>query len=106
MEPIEVPSGDEHATIDWWLQARDAATAIVNAPKMREFINPATSASAHRPSGSELGHRAGDQERDVWGNTTVWINDHCYVVSEAPLLGTPDVFAKMATTHTVCVDKH
>jgi hypothetical protein len=104
MEPIQVPSEEDHGITDWSTQGQEAAAAILNAPKKREFVNPATVAPAQRPSGSQLKHRAGDQERDAWGNKAVWVNDHCYVVSEAPPLGTPDVFARMAPTRTVCVD--
>ena len=102
MEAIQIPPEDASRTTDWALEARQAAAATLNRPKPREFVNPA---SALPPPSHSSGpaHRAGDQERDPFGNVTVWVNDHCYVRSEAPPLGTPDVFARMATTTTTCI---
>lgn len=81
---------DVSPSIDWALQAQEVADATVNLPARREFVTA--------PHSSGPAHPARVQYRDEFGNATVWLNDHCYVYSEAPLLGAPGGFARMAST--------
>ena len=64
------------------------------------FPDVDSSMESHPP---EAIHRAGESYRDANGDNVAWVTDNCYVISAAPPLGTPDVFARMTPTRTVCI---
>jgi hypothetical protein len=104
IEFVPAPAAEADRTVDWTMEAQRAITDISSVPKSREFgSHPrADSQQAHQPP--PAAHQAGEEYRDPYGDTVVWVNDRCYVVSESPALGTADVFARSRPTHTVCVD--
>ena len=104
IEPILVPSEDTRETIDWAMEAHRAATATQDAPKTREFGSYPKAGSSGELQHREPTHRAGESDRDINGDKVFWVSDNCFVVSEAPPLGTPDVFARMAPTRTACIE--
>ena len=97
---ISFPIGADTA-IDWVAEARRAAAAVTGPRKVREFgRNPADSGQA--PLRSSPAHEAGEQYRTEDGAWIVWVSDHCYIVSELPPLGLPQVLARSIPTRTVC----
>lgn len=97
---ISFPIGADTA-IDWVAEARRAAAAVTGARKVREFgRNPADSGQA--PLRSSPAHEAGEQYRTEDGAWIVWVSDHCYIVSELPPLGLPQVLARSIPTRTLC----
>ena len=97
---ISFPIGADTA-IDWAAEARRAAAAVTGARKVREFgRNPADSGQA--PLRSSPAHEAGEQYRTADGGWIVWVSDRCYIVSEVPPLGLPQVLARSIPTRTVC----
>jgi hypothetical protein len=101
-ESVPMPSADTSRAIDWTMEAQRTAAAITNVPKARELDPETDFRREQRPTPT---HQAGDGYRDPYGNTVVWVNDRCYVVSESPALGTPDVFLRSRPTRTACVDQ-
>jgi hypothetical protein len=96
---ISFPLGADMA-IDWVAEARRAAAAVTGARKVREFgRNPADSGPAPLRSPA---HQAGEQYRTEDGAWIVWVSDRCYIVSEVPPLGLPQVLARSIPTRTVC----
>lgn len=94
------PIGADTA-IDWVAEARRAAAAVTDARKVREFgRNPAESGQA--PLRSSPAHEAGEQYRTEDGAGIVWVSERCYIVSEVPPLGLPQVLARSIPTRTVC----
>lgn len=94
------PIGADTA-IDWVAEARRAAAAVTGPRKVREFgRNPADSGQA--PLRSSPAHEAGEQYRTEDGAWIVWVSDHCYIVSELPPLGLPQVLARSNPSRTVC----
>jgi hypothetical protein len=99
---ISFPLGADTA-IDWVAEARRAAAAaaVTGARRVREFgRNPAD--SGHAPLRSLPAHEAGEQYRTEDGAWIVWVSDRCYIVSEVPPLGLPQVLARSIPTRTVC----
>jgi hypothetical protein len=97
---ISFPLGADTA-IDWVAEARRAAAAVTGASKVREFgRNPAD--SGHAPLRSSPAHQTGEQYRTEDGAWIVWVSDRCYIVSEVPPLGLPQVLARSIPTRTVC----
>ena len=97
---ISFPIGADTA-IDWVAEARRAAAAVTGPRKVREFgRNPADSGRA--PLRSSPAHEAGEQYRTEDGAWIVWVSDHCYIVSELPPLGLPQVLARSIPARTVC----
>ncbi|MBS0580151.1 MAG: hypothetical protein JSR36_12930 [Proteobacteria bacterium] len=89
------------APIDWDAAARRAAAAAAVTARPLDH-NPAV-AAAPRPSGPAVAvHQAGEQYREPDGSTQVWVSDRCYLITPAPLPGTPDVIARAVPTRTVC----
>lgn len=102
---VHIPTEEEGSAIDWTLEAQRSATAVSNAPRFREFGHiPATDPSEGTRHPQVTRH-AGEAYRDSDGNHVAWVNDDCYVISDLPPLGTPDVFSRMKPTRTVCVDR-
>jgi len=97
---ISFPIGADTA-IDWVAEARRAAAAVTGARNVREFgRNPAD--SGQTPLRSSPAHQAGEQYRTEDGAWIVWVSDRCYLVSEVPPLGLPQVLARSIPTRTVC----
>jgi hypothetical protein len=97
---ISFPIGADRA-IDWVAEARRAAAGVTSARKVKEFgRNPAESGQA--PLRSSPAHEAGEQYRTDDGAWIVWVSDRCYIVSEVPPLGLPQVLARSIPTRTVC----
>ena len=103
-ESVPIPPTDAGRAIDWTAEAERAAAALSNAPKPREFGSFPRADSQEKPVHPTPAHHAGEQYRDPYGNTVVWVSDRCYVVSERAALGMPGVLAQSRPTHTVCVD--
>ena len=97
---IGFPLGADTA-IDWAAEARRAAAVVTGARKVREFgRNPADSGQA--PQRSSPAHEAGEQYRTEDAAWIVWVSDRCYIVSEVPPLGLPQVLARSIPARTVC----
>ncbi len=97
---IGFPLGADTA-IDWAAEARRAAAVVTGARKVREFgRNPADSGQA--PQRSSPAHEAGEQYRTEDGAWIVWVSDRCYIVSEVPPLGLPQVLARSIPARRVC----
>jgi hypothetical protein len=104
VELVPIPPEDPGGIVDWAEEARTEGANLRDVPKTREFgVLPRAQFDGPTPSASI--HRAGESFRDAEGNKTVWVTDSCYIVSEAPPLGTPDALARMQPTHTECVDR-
>jgi hypothetical protein len=104
IESLPVPAPETGGAVDWTMEAQRAVTAISSGPKTREFGSHPRADSQQEQQYPPAAHQAGEEYRDPYGDTVVWVNDRCYVVSESPALGTPDVLARSQPTHTVCVD--
>ena len=100
--PITVPAADTRTAIDWMTEAHTSAVAVSVPSKVRSLGQFPEVGSSEAPSPAQIVHHAGESYRDSDGNHVAWVNDDCYVVSELPPLGTPDVLARMIPTHTVC----
>jgi hypothetical protein len=98
---IQLPD-DTHTSIDWLAEARRAAGIATAAPRTRPFGEMPKAPSWLGPSRSSPTHRAGEQYRLETGESVVWLSDRCYIVSEPPPLGMPDVLARSLGTRTVC----
>ena len=101
--PITVP--DASTAIDWMTEAHTSAVAVSVPSKVRSLGQLPEVGSSEKPPPAQIVHHAGESYRDSDGNHVAWVNDNCYVVSELPPLGTPDVLARMIPTHTVCRDQ-
>jgi hypothetical protein len=100
--PPSVPPNKSGNAIDWDFEKQQVAKSMVQPPTNRIF-------GAHPRSGVEEPHRnqpahtAGESYRDMYGDTVVWINESCFIVSEAPQLGTPETFKRVQPTRVSCV---
>ena len=104
VESVPILSEDSGGIVDWAEEARTEGANLRDGPKTSEFgVFPRAQFDGPAPSGPI--HRAGESLRDAEGNKTVWVTDSCYIVSEAPPLGTPDVLARTQPTHMACVDR-
>jgi len=98
---IDFPIGAD-TSIDWLAEAGRAAEAATAAPHTRSFGEIPKAPSWLGSSHSGPTHSAGEQYRFEDGEWIVWVSDRCFIVSEPPPLGMPDVFARSLGTHTVC----
>jgi hypothetical protein len=104
VDSVPIQPEDSSGIVDWAEAARTEGTNLHDALKTREFgVFPRAQFDGPTPSGPI--HHAGESSRDAEGNKTVWMTDSCYIVSEAPPLGTPDVLARTQPTHMACVDR-
>jgi hypothetical protein len=100
-DSVESPSNTPWRGIDWAAEAQREGTAITQTPpKATEF--------GQLPHGDDEGkalrpppaHYAGQQYRDEFGESIVWVSNRCYIVSEnAPF----DVPRGSNLTRTICV---
>lgn len=89
--------------IDWHAEAQGMGTRAIGLRRPRPLGgNPATEAAQAPSSPATAVHHAGEQFRNADGTAIVFVNDHCFVASAPPLLGTPDVLARAVPTRTVC----
>jgi hypothetical protein len=100
--PIAPPATDTSAAVDWMAEAHQSAIAISEPSRVRDLGHFPETVSSEAPRPPQVVHHAGESYRDSDGNHVAWVNDNCYIISEQPPLGTPDVFARMAPTRTVC----
>jgi hypothetical protein len=99
--PVTSPSGP---AIDWDAQARRSVARILEPSKRFSFGFPAPGDSAIK-LGSDPPpplHYAGESDRMEGGEQIYWINDHCYIESEPPLLFLPEVLQNARLSTTVC----
>jgi hypothetical protein len=74
--------------VDWEEEARQAAEVVVDDNNIPAAADKPGSASASPSWFAPPLHHAGDQFRSDTGEWVVWINDHCYQVSEwGPIAG-------------------
>jgi hypothetical protein len=97
MAPEATPA---RTSIDWMsaLQRTAADMASQGGSGDAAFSTPPPSSSlwvTHH-------HAYGEQYQLQTGETVVWVSDHCFVMSEPQLAGTPNAFAHAALTHTQC----
>ena len=92
----------EDTVIDWAAQARRAAVGVTGPHTFREFGRTPGAGSGQGPRRSAPAHEAGEQYRDEFGEWIVWVSDRCYLVSDTPALGLPQVLARSIPSRTVC----
>lgn len=106
LAPMPTPDmplpGAARASIDWLAEAGRAAEAATAAPHTRSFGKIPEAPSWLEPSRHAPAHQAGDQYRLEAGEAIVWVSDRCYLISEPPPLGAPDVFARSLGTRMGC----
>lgn len=101
LPPMTAPEGQ--GSIDWHAEAQDMASRAIGSRRPRAMGSNPASEAAQAPSGPATAvHHAGEQFRDTDGTAIVFVNDHCFVASAPPPLGTPDVLARAMPTRTVC----
>jgi len=88
-------------SIDWDAEARRASAAVTGAQGFREF-GRIPKADVARDLRASPAHVAGEQFRDEDGSWIVWVSPHCFIVSELPPLGMPDILARSLPTRTGC----
>ena len=98
---INFPLGAD-TVIDWAAEARRAAAGVTGAHNVREFGRTPGAGSGHAPQRSSPAHAAGEQYRTADGAWIVWVSDRCYIVSEVPPLGLPQVLARSIPARRVC----
>jgi len=100
MLPESSPSTSSN-TVDWAAEARRAAAALTSPPQLREFGRIPQIDSEIGPHTAPA-HVAGEQYRDEDGTWIVWVGPHCFIVSELPPLGLPDILARSLPTRRGC----
>ena len=96
--PTQVNSGN---AVDWEAEKLRVAGSMAQPPQIRTFgAHPRTELDG--PQAREPAHHAGETYRDIYGDTIVWISERCFLTSEAPQLGTPEVFKHSRPTRLGC----
>jgi hypothetical protein len=104
--PAAVATSPAGRMIDWNAAATRAAT---RAPAQRKHISfgfPPGGTSAITlgvPSPHTPAHYAGESDRTIEGDDIGWTSDRCYVESDAPLPGEPDIIKRARVTHFGCL---
>jgi hypothetical protein len=99
LPPLAPPPG---GAVDWDAEARKAAARTAE-PQKRPFgHNPASEAPQPAGTPAMVVHHAGEQYREADGSSIVFVNDRCFVATDAPPPGTPDLIARARPTRTVC----
>jgi hypothetical protein len=99
LESVESPPDTPGPVVDWAAEAQREGTAITDPPKARVFgriIHPDAEGKALP---STPAHHAGEQYRDPFGQSIVWVSGRCYLVSESAPLGMPQ---GSIPTKTIC----
>src|SRR6185437_9790983 len=102
--PVTMSPGGQ--AIDWNAAANRAATRAVATRKRISFGFPAGGKSAITlgvPSPHTPAHHAGESDRTAGGDHIEWTSDRCYVESDAPLPGEPDIIKRARITHSNCL---
>jgi hypothetical protein len=100
-QPITIApdSTPPRAAVDWTSALRGTASAIASQGGAGDAAHGASPSSAF-PTVHH--HAYGEYSKLETGETVVWVSDHCFVVSEPPILGAANAFAHSALTHTQC----
>ncbi len=85
-------------SIDWMAALQGVATDVAGSQSAQAHGAAPQAHSLWTPGA----HHYGEQYTLNTGEKIVWVSDHCYIVSEPPMLGTPNAFAHAALTHTAC----
>lgn len=96
----EIPSNTPRRGIDWAAEAQREGTAITQRPNAIEFGQLPHGDDEEKSFQSTPAHYAGQQYRDEFGESIVWVSNHCYVVSENARF---DVPRGSNPTRTICV---
>ena len=111
LEPVESPiavlpeispPGDTRTGAGWASDARRAAAAVTVTSSVRRFGESPEENSARTGAQRVPAHEPGEQYRTTDGAWVVWISDHCYLVSDVPPMGVPQVLARSIPTSTAC----
>jgi hypothetical protein len=101
--PADVsPSDDARTGVDWDLEAQQAAAGVTLTPNVRAFGTRPVVESARAGAQPPPRHAQGEQYRTTDGTWVVWVSDRCYLVSEVPPIGLPEVLARSSPARTVC----
>lgn len=101
--PSQIRAESRQGTpIDWSAEAERAASDAISRPSTRSFGEFPRAPDWLRSVPSSDKHHAGEQYQLGRGESVVWVSNRCFVVSEPPPLGMPDVFARSLGTHTSC----
>ena len=99
-DSVESPSSIPAPAIDWAAEAQRAGTSITQTPKVTEFGQVPHVGGEGRGPQPTPAHYAGQQYRDAFGESIVWVSNRCYVVSQDTPL---DVPRGSIPTRTICV---
>lgn len=104
--PARIVTSPGGAAVDWSDAAKQAAGAILARPERRSFGFPPGGKSAITLgvwSLSSPAHHAGESDRSITGEDIEWTSDRCYVISDPPVPGEPDMLARHRVTHSGCL---
>lgn len=104
--PASVAMSPASQAIDWNAAATRAATRALAHHKHISFGFPPGGKSAMTlgvPSPHTPAHYTGESDRTIEGDDIEWTSDRCYVESEAPLPGEPDIIKRARVTHFGCL---
>ena len=104
--PGPVTTSPGGRAVDWNAAANRAASRVLAPHKRISFGFPPGGKSAITlgvPSPHTPAHHAGETDRTVGGDITTWTSDRCYVESDAPLPGEPDIIKRARVTHSGCL---
>jgi hypothetical protein len=99
-EAVESTSDAPADSPNWTEEAQREGTAITEQPKRRTFGQTPHAVEGETPQKTVPAHHAGEQYQDSFGDSILWVNDHCYLLSESAPLGVPQ---NSIPTRTVCV---
>jgi len=111
LEPVESPiavlpeispPSDTRTGADWASDARRAAAVVTVTSRVRGFGESPEQNFARAGAQRVPAHEPGEQYRTTDGAWVVWTSDHCYLVSDVPPMGLPQVLARSIPTSTVC----
>lgn len=104
--PAPVATSPGGRAIDWNAAATRAATRALAQRERISFGFPPGGKSAITlgvPSPHTPAHYAGESDRTIEGGDMEWTSDRCYVESEAPLPGEPDIIKRARVAHFGCL---
>lgn len=104
--PASVAASRAGRAIDWNAAATRAAARALARHERISFGFPPGGKSAITlgvPSPHTPAHHAGESDRTIEGDHIEWTSDRCYVESDAPLPGEPDIIKRARVTHFGCL---
>lgn len=104
--PASVATSRAGGAVDWNAAATRAATRALVHHKHISFGFPPGGTSAIMlgvPSPHTPAHHAAESDRTIQGGDVEWTSDRCYVESDAPLPGEPDIIKRARVTHFSCL---